>query len=108
MAQVRISTYSLLGTGPGGSAYWTIVNGENAIKATTKFMFPYVAQKNNLSLSSTDSNYAYGNKNLVFVAIETDFVIENMDLLQGNVSTNTDTTFVFCLNLKMRFLVMRN
>jgi len=61
-----------------------------------------------LNLTSIDSNYAYGNKNLVFVTIETDFIIENLDLVPGNTTTTTDTNFVFCLNLKMRFLIMRN
>lgn len=84
------------------------MNEENSVKKSTKLIIPYTIQKNNFSLSSVDSNYAYGSKNLVFVTIETDFIIENMNLLPGNLSTSTDTTFVFCLNLKMRFLIMRN
>jgi len=85
-----------------------IVNEENALKGSTQLIFPYVIQKNSLNLTSIDSNYAYGNKNLVFVTIETDFIIENLDLVPGNTTTTTDTNFVFCLNLKMRFLIMRN
>jgi len=71
-------------------------------------LIPNNIAKKVLSLSSTDSNFAYENKNIVLIAVETNFILENMDLMDGNSTSTIDTTFMFSHNLKMRYLIMWN
>ena len=107
MKQVKITTYSSNSSFVPNRCRIRVANQDPIPYKPTSFIVPNDFSKQTQNIDANYIPYALSTPQFVIISIETNLVLENIDILQGSYDLS-QSILVYLLNLKSKYLVMRN
>lgn len=94
-----MQTYSTNSSVVPGKSFLRVVASDNIPYLSTAFVIPSDFSKRPLNISSFHNSFATSQPQLIMVIIESNFTMQDIDIIPGNVTTELDTTFIFLVDL---------
>ena len=81
---------------------------DNIPYQSTSFIIPNDFSKVHLNISSFHNSFAASQPQLIMVVIESNFYMQDIDIVPGNTTTEQETTFIFLVDLRTRYITLKN